>query len=129
MNKYLKYKINLVILLLCLLHSCGQETFAPKQNKDADIPPLQVKNNTFQCSSFTLIKPPVDFLFLWDNSSSTTFINSQTKASLNNLINNVSERFDYNILMAPLIASLFLAFDSPTSTATGSWGLLVGQRL
>ncbi|MBF0299785.1 MAG: hypothetical protein HQK51_13755 [Oligoflexia bacterium] len=55
------------------------------------------------CSERTIIKPKVDFLFLWDNSSSFNFINSDTKNSLRNTINQFSSRFDYHVVLAPLL--------------------------
>lgn len=50
-----------------------------------------------------MIKPKVDFLFLWDNSTSSVFINDSTKQALNRTIDNISSRFDYHVLMAPLM--------------------------
>ena len=45
----------------------------------------------------------MDFLFLWDNSGSSTFINEDTKKALNKTINTISGRFDYHIMLAPLV--------------------------
>lgn len=95
----------LLLVLSLLLGGCGKEMFSASKstqfNKTAPI----IKNTSQSCSNFTHIKPEVDFLFLWDNSSSSVFINDQTKAALNNTIDLVSSRFDYHMLLAPLIAS------------------------
>jgi len=91
------------LLLLTLFTGCGADQFAPKRVKDAQVSP-QVQQNSFAaCSAFTLIKPKVDFLFLWDNSTSSVFINNSTKQALNNTIDQISSRFDYHVLMAPLV--------------------------
>lgn len=90
---------------ILLVSSCSKEEFSANKNKDtSSVSQVQQYSSTL-CSNSTLIKPPVDFLFLWDNSGSQYFINSATKAALWNTINNISSRFDYHILMAPLIPS------------------------
>ncbi len=86
-----------------LLSSCGKEVFDPIANKDTAVSNAVTKVTISSCSSYTQIKPKVDFLFLWDNSTSTTFINSKTKEALNNVIYSISDRFDYHIMLAPLI--------------------------
>ena len=86
-----------------LVSSCSKEEFSANKNKDtSSISQVQQYSSTL-CTNSTLIKPPVDFLFLWDNSGSQYFINSTTKTALWNTINSISSRFDYHILMAPLI--------------------------
>jgi len=97
---------NLFIFLLALVHtSCGVETFAPKRINQSEVSNPIVQSTFNSCSSFSLVKPKVDFLFLWDNSTSSVFINEQTKQALNATIDSISSRFDYHILMAPLISS------------------------
>lgn len=92
-------------IIVLLIASCADEQFAPRrQNENQTSNPVTQSTNTL-CSSFTLVKPKVDFLFLWDNSTSSVFINSATKAALNNTIDTVSSRFDYHIMLAPLVVS------------------------
>ena len=91
--------------LFILIFSCSKEEFTPfTQSNTTSAPPIATNappvGNT--CSNFTLVKPPVDFLFVWDNSSSQVFITPETKAALNNVINSISDRFDYHIMLAPL---------------------------
>lgn len=94
-----------LIILALFLSSCGKEQFSTSRKVETtSTSPIQL-NSSKACSSFTLIKPQVDFLFLWDNSSSTTFINNSTKTALNNTIDSISSRFDYHILLAPLVGS------------------------
>ena len=96
MNKFLK--------LFCLLTilSCGKEEFiANKSLEILEVPPT-FTSSLESCANHTLIRPPVDLLFIWDDTSSQYFVNEQTKAALRNTISLVSDRFDYHIFIAPL---------------------------
>lgn len=111
----------LCVLIIVGLSSCSEEQFTPEtDNKSASNPgqesfgtnqvdlaefdPEDIDRvSQYNCAFNTLIRPPVDILFLWDNSSSQTFINEQTKNALNATITRVSDKFDYHIMMAPLI--------------------------
>jgi hypothetical protein len=42
---------------------------------------------------------------LWDNSTSQVFVRPETKAALNRVIDDVSNRFDYHFVLAPLLGS------------------------
>ncbi len=98
----LRYLVALTGILM-LTSSCGVEEFASKKKKDTlALVGTQVSSQT-ACSNFTYIKPKVDFLFLWDNSSSAVFINDQTRQALNQTIDLISTRFDYHIMLAPLV--------------------------
>ncbi len=89
--------------LLVILTSCGKEIFqANKVNKSTSSTPLG-QTSTNKCSEYTLVRPPVDLLFLWDNSTSTNFIRPETKQALTNIISYMSDRFDYHVLIAPLL--------------------------
>jgi hypothetical protein len=92
-----------LLIGLTLLVGCGKEQFSIKKKVESQNTNPVSLNTSSSCSSFTLIKPKVDFLFLWDNSSSSIFINDSTKAALNNTIDLVSSRFDYHIMLAPLV--------------------------
>jgi len=99
--------LNLLIIaiLLTILSGCPKAAFKANEQKDTGVAnPIQFSSN-LSCSSFTLIRPRVDFLFLWDNSTSTNFINPQTQAALNNTIDLISDRFDYHIMISPLLGS------------------------
>ncbi|MFG1483124.1 hypothetical protein ABMA79_00520 [Halobacteriovorax sp. HFRX-2_2] len=95
----------LIVLTLLFMASCAKEEFATRKNSDSfGTDPTQTVNSEM-CSRFTYIRPPVDLLFVWDNSKSTSFISNQTKTALNNVVNDIADRFDYQVLMAPLIGS------------------------
>lgn len=123
----------LIVLALAFLTlaSCTKEAFKPsKQVTTSTTNPIQFTTSS-SCSSFTLTKPPVDFLFLWDNSTSTNFINNQTKAALNNTINLVSNNFDYHIMLAPLLGSgnsySKLVVDNINGLSSAAQNLIVDQ--
>lgn len=97
---------SLTICAFLVLASCSKEEFV-KQTKSEN----QFANDTsayqlHSCSRFTEEKPPVDILFVVDNSSSTYTPNFELlKQELKNLIGQVSQEFDYHIIIAPLLAS------------------------
>ncbi len=123
----MKLKQILLCALLLGLNSCGPEQFATKKKVESSSSnPINHQTNS-SCSHFTLIKPQVDFLFLWDNSSSSTFISQKTKSALNNTIDLMSSRFDYHIMLAPLIGSnnQYARFVSETPVGLGSSALSI----
>ncbi len=101
MNKALKSILTLFLLLG--LASCGKEVFSVPKNSTSTTAPNVGTNSAFSCSNSTLIRPPVDILVLVDNSTSTNYISDSMKQSLNNIISQVSARFDYHIALAPLL--------------------------
>jgi hypothetical protein len=100
-TKYLSFLFTLILLFSC---ADNKEEFIPTATSDAPPTgnPLVVRDSQI-CSGFTRIRPEVDFLFVWDNSSSFNFINDNTLASLRDTLSAVEERFDYRILLAPQI--------------------------
>jgi hypothetical protein len=98
----MKYFLFSIILIL---FSCGKEKFATnrykEQSKAAETQKLNFPGNEF--SKYTTVKPKVDFLFLWDNSSSTKLISTETRYAMANTINLISENFDYRIIISPLL--------------------------
>ena len=89
--------------LLILFISCAKEEFASRRNLDSVSVPLTFNSTIENCSNHTLIRPYVDFLFLWDNTSSQVFVSDETKTALRQTINLISDRFDYHILVSPLV--------------------------
>lgn len=96
-------QVLLVAWMALGLSSCGEESFSTKSKSDGLVTNTITTNSTSSCASFTLVKPKVDFLFLWDNSTSTTFINDDTKSALAHVVENISDRFDYHIMLSPLV--------------------------
>jgi hypothetical protein len=91
------------LLLLFTLASCGEEQFGtvPQNTKSGADP---IKSYAHQsCSTYTLIKPKVDVLYLVDNSGSTYYLSSDIKSALSNTVNKLSQDFDYRVIGTPLL--------------------------
>ncbi|HLE10543.1 MAG: hypothetical protein A2504_14235 [Bdellovibrionales bacterium RIFOXYD12_FULL_39_22] len=98
-----QFVLSLALLLLTfIVTSCAKEEFGANKIVDSQTSPGLWAKTTNDCANFTLIRPRVDFLFLWDNSSSQLFVTDATKKALNNTIDLVATRFDYRIVLAPL---------------------------
>jgi hypothetical protein len=98
-------QINLILLVIStlLLSSCAEESLTPTSQS------VQLSTNdssTFQvstCAEFHFDKPPVDILYIVDNSGSTLSSSFESiKSEISNTINNISNEFDYHIYFAPL---------------------------
>ena len=118
-----------LILIFIIFISCGKEEFASiKQSVDSTAP-ITLNSSLEVCANHTLVKPYVDFLFLWDNTSSQTFVNSGTKEALANTVSLISERFDYRILLAPMVAEnndyAFVLSSTDTGLSTGGKSMMV----
>ena len=98
--------ILLALLVLGVTVSCSKkEEFAPKKIQAANPIANEATKDIQTCADYSLIKPKVDFLFLWDNSSSQLFVNDATKKALNDTVNYISSDFDYHIMIAPLLGA------------------------
>lgn len=98
--KHLNY-----LLVLLVLFSCTKQEFQTNKSSSSSAITGVSKSCSTLFTQSTLVKPKVDLLFLWDNTSSFNFVTEQTKRSMGNLISSVSENFDYHILNAPLVPS------------------------
>jgi|GEM_PF-591492 len=104
-NKRIFNSIIVSFLGLSLLASCSDPQFGSSRGQLQEQTPGLKTSSSSMCSDFTLVRPQVDLLFLWDNSSSSVFINNKTKNALNSIVNKVSQRFDYHIMLAPLLST------------------------
>jgi hypothetical protein len=96
-------RISLFIMILTLFTACGEEVLT--QNtlstsfKATDIESFEYTT----CAASRFVKPPVDILFLVDNSGSTlqgSF--EQIKSQISSTVSTISNEFDYHIYIAPL---------------------------
>ena len=94
-----------IYLTIFLVATCGEDKFSAIRNQVTETARSRTTFTQPRCSNFTLVKPAVDFLFLWDNSSSQFFLSPESKTALNNMVTKVSNRFDFRILMAPMLGS------------------------
>lgn len=97
-------KSTFLLLSLLIATSCGEETLTKSQQKTtitaADISTFEVSNKSLS----HLEKPPVDILYVVDNSGSTLIDSFQSlKGQIQNTLYNVSNEFDYHIYFTPLI--------------------------
>lgn len=93
----------LSLLFLLALAGCGAEQFGTAPTSTAQpANPLQVYQQS-SCSGHTLIKPEVDILYVVDNSSSTAWLSTSLKNSIQNTISSISSQFDYRIISTPLL--------------------------
>ncbi|MGE3610510.1 MAG: hypothetical protein AB7I27_13050 [Bacteriovoracaceae bacterium] len=93
----------ILLLILLTLIGCGQEQFgAVRQNSSSQANTLKTYEQ-LSCSSFTLIKPKVDILYVVDNSSSTYFLQSDIRNAIKNTVNSISTQFDYRVIGTSLL--------------------------
>ncbi len=94
-----------IFLLITLLSvSCGEEILTQGTlSEDFTASDLQgFELNT--CSQMTFEKPPVDILFVIDNSGSSLLPSfNNIKQQIRNTVNTISNEFDFHIYVAPLI--------------------------
>ncbi len=135
MIKDKKYFLKFLLIIFPFLFSCSQDYFRAKKvtNKFQTDSQEQIKNS-FTCGqgNYTLIRPKVDILFLWDNSTSTAFINNETKNALARIVDTLSERFDYHIILSPLIGqgntnSYLIAYDE-TGLSNSAKNMLIAKN-
>ena len=94
----------ILVLSLALVGSCSKEIFGTKKSKSSSsAPSINTYTSDQICSQYSVVKPKVDFLFLWDNSASQTYVEPALRSGFNNLVYRISSDFDHHILMAPLI--------------------------
>lgn len=98
-------KLFIFILLSMFLVSCGEEVLTQNTLSTSytasDLQGFEL--NT--CAQMHFDKPPVDILFIVDNSGSSLLPKfAEIKSQIANTINTISSDFDYHIYVAPLIA-------------------------
>ena len=92
-----------LLLFLLGLIGCGKEEFGTvPRNTTENASPLKAYAHN-SCSTFTLIKPKVDVLYVVDNSSSSYYIANDIKTALSNTVNKLSSDFDYRVIGTPLM--------------------------
>jgi hypothetical protein len=88
---------------LTFLFSCGEEALITKDQDESFTSQNLEAFEVSTCSQMTFRKPPVDILYVIDNSGSTLASSFQSiKYQIQQTINNISNEFDYHIYFAPL---------------------------
>ena len=109
--------MNLVKNLICFiivsgiifLPSCNKQEYSYLQGKKIDSIPDRVQFSNSSCSFSSLVKSKVDILFLFDNSTSSFFLNKEDRNTITDAllstINEANQRFNYRVMVAPLISN------------------------
>lgn len=94
---------NTLPFLLVFLFACGnsEEFEAIKSRNQGNF--NRETHVGKQCSRYTLIRPEVDFLFVWDNSTSTRRLSDQAQSALRQVASRISQEYNYRIMLAPLL--------------------------
>lgn len=94
------------LLILSLLISCGEEVLTQNTQQTSFSSPTLESFELNTCSQMQFQKPPVDILYIIDNSGSTLASSFQDiKNEIQNTVNTISNEFDYHIYFAPLNAA------------------------
>lgn len=110
----------LYLLLTLLLLSCGEEVLTTSPQTSSDTVATQVVSSFQNCSQSQLDKPPVDILYVLDNSGSSLSGDFQSiKTGIANTINTISTEFDFHVYISPLIA--------PSGSSISSYPLIVSD--
>lgn len=102
----------ILIIFFILMVGCNPEEFGvSSQSGTVGVDPIATYQKT-GCAASTLIKPPVDILFLVDNSASVYYLNDTLRQAMANTLTQISDDYDYRAMVAPLISI------SPTESLT-----------
>lgn len=93
----------LSLLLLATLVGCGSEQFGSSpQSTSSSADPLKSFSSS-ACSTYTLVKPKVDVLYVIDNSLSSYYLASDVKNAISNTVGMLSSDFDFRVIGTPLL--------------------------
>ncbi|MFP5385402.1 MAG: hypothetical protein ACLGHN_04945 [Bacteriovoracia bacterium] len=99
----IQWSVFLSFLLLFTLVGCGGEEFGTAPQSTKQTPNALTNYSHSSCSTFTLIRPKVDVLYVVDNSSSNYYIPDQVKSALGQTVNSLSSSFDFRVIGTPLL--------------------------
>ncbi len=92
-----------LLLTLLFVWGCSKEEFSGSPKSETFTASSVEVFQNLTCANSTLIKPPVDILYVVDNSLSAGYLSTTVKEQLQLTIQAVSQQFDYHIMVAPLI--------------------------
>lgn len=99
----IQWSVIFSLLLLATLVGCGGEQFGSSpQSTSSSADPLKNFSSS-ACSTFTLIKPKVDVVYVVDNSYSTFYVPADIKTGISNTVNLLSSDFDFRVIGTPLL--------------------------
>jgi len=93
-------------VILTLLVSCGEEVLTQNTQQASYVAGDIASFELNTCSQMHFEKPPVDILYIIDNSGSTLASSFQAiKSEIQNTVSTISNEFDYHVYFAPLNSS------------------------
>lgn len=107
------------LFFLLALAGCGSEEFGTSPQSSQSKPDALKNYSHSSCSTYTLIKPKVDVLYVIDNSSSSYYIPDSIKTDIARTVDKLSSDFDYRVISTPLLAT-----SDNTSTANNDYQVL-----
>ena len=127
-------------LLALILVGCSKEEFGNNPGRYSHSVGARQSFSNSACSYSSVVKPKVDMIFIFDNSTSSFYLNQTTRRNilraLRGTVFTAAQRYDYRIIVAPLIANSRTApytsgvsavvSDDTGITSTGK-GLIVGS--
>jgi hypothetical protein len=94
----------LILLMSLALISCGEEVLTQNTLSESYTAGNVQNFELNTCSQMQFQKPPVDILYVIDNSGSSLLPSfAQVKQQIANTLNTISSDFDYHIYIAPLM--------------------------
>lgn len=95
-------KTLILAIALLFVGACTKEEFVGSPRSESFVAsPIEVFQN-LTCANSTLVKPPVDILYLVDNSLSAAYIGPVVRQQIFQTIQSISQEFDYRVVVAPL---------------------------
>lgn len=108
------------VLTLATLMGCGAEQFGTTPQSSSSNPDAVKSFEQNSCSTYTLVKPKVDIIYMIDNTQSYYYTSADLKNAITGTVNQVSSQFDYRIITMPLVNQNLDLFNYNNSTADNS---------
>ncbi|WP_408097474.1 hypothetical protein ACJVC5_00785 [Peredibacter sp. HCB2-198] len=99
----IKWSAFFSILTLATFVGCGSEQFGTTPQSSTSNPDAVKSFEQNSCSSYTLIKPKVDIIYMIDNTESYYYTSADLKNAITGTVNQVSSQFDFRIIAMPLV--------------------------
>lgn len=97
-------KTLILAIALLFVGACTKEEFVGSPRSESFVAsPVEVFQN-LTCANSTLVKPPVDILYVVDNSLSAAYIGPVVRQQIFQTIQSISQEFDYRVVVAPLFS-------------------------
>ncbi len=106
----------LSLLFFTMLTGCGNEQFGTGGKSSESVANPLTSFSYQACTSYTLIKPKVDVLYVVDNSGSSGYIPSELKSSIASTVNSLSKEFDFRVVGTSLVSTSLTDYNVITNS-------------